>query len=468
MPSFNKNHLADLVQREADAKAALAECKAKLDDSYASDDWNESKTAEYQRNSIRYGQLTNEYRFAREEREAYAVFEPERAKATKDSPFVRFLRSGLDGLESWEVENFTKTDLQEARNRKCFVIKGSTKSDDSSGVNITDPSVRPNVLEALKAYGGLSRMSYNFTTATGASLSIPQMDDTSEEGQALPQGGNTNEGNLNDFGSVTFGARTLTSKRIRVTREMLEDAIIDLQAYCENKALRRIGRGWDRRLSVITTTSPATLGAAAPPNGQLPDSQEISLQRAASEGNTTAGSRSISYDDLVNLIYSVPAAYREGGEMGEGGEMTEMSGVVGFILSDAAEKQIRLLKDDSGRPLWQAQNDSIATMGGGTILGFPYQRSNVLGNVNATTGIPELRANSLNEAYFGDFSYFGVRTVNSFEVFNFMDSRTMENNETEVVAFSRRFGSPLYLGPTPSAGDRWPGIPMIKSLKIKA
>lgn len=464
MPVFNKQHMADLTQREADAKSALSECKAKLDDSYASDDWNESKTAEYQRNSIRYSQLSNEYKLAKDEKEAYALLEPNRAKAASTSAFVRFLRSGHNGLEAWEREQFTNTDLKEAQGKECFVIKGSTKSDDSSGQEITDPTTRPNIVEALKQYGGISQMAYNFTTSNGASLVLPAQDDTNQKGAALPQGGSTTEGNFNDFDSVTFGARTLTSKRIRITREMVTDGVVDVETYAQNKALRRMARGWDERFSIVTATAPATLALNAPAANELPGDVEVSLQRAASNGNNAAAKGNISYEDLVGLIYSVDPAYRDGGEMGESGDNTEMGGRVGFILSDEAERAIRLLKDTSGRPLWQAQNDSIATMGmggSGMLLGYPYVRSNVLGN--SLAGGNAQRSAS-NDVYFGNFSYFGIRTVNTVEVFNFWDSRTAESNEIEIVGFSRRFARNMFNGPAPSGGARWGGLPQIKKL----
>ena len=44
---------------------------------------------------------------------------------------------------------------------------------------------------------------------------------------------------------------------------------------------------------------------------------------------------------------------------------------------------------------------------------------------------------------FGNFSYYGIRTVNSVEIFRFMDSRTMQNNQVECLAFSRRDGRPM-------------------------
>ena len=41
----------------------------------------------------------------------------------------------------------------------------------------------------------------------------------------------------------------------------------------------------------------------------------------------------------------------------------------------------------------------------------------------------------------GNFSYYGIRTVRRVEIFRFMDSRTLQNNAIECLAFSRRVPS---------------------------
>ena len=469
MPTFNPQHLADLVKQEADIKNQLQDCTASLNDTYASDGWDEAKHAKYQADQLRHGQLTREYKTAKEERESYALFEPERAQAARTSAFSRFLIDGVDGLEADEIKQFTETDLQQSGHGKPFVFKGaSLKSDDSSGEEITDINTSRNVIDTLKAYGGASQMAYQFTTANGNVLRLPAQDDSTKEGVAVGQGAQTSQNDLDDFESVSFGARTMHSQRIRITREMVQDGIIDVEAFAQKRAVRRIGRGWDRRFTLANAPAPATLALTAPANGQLPGEVEVSMERAASESSfQTKTAKMVGYDDLVNLIYDVPPAYCEG-ETGEEGLAAEMGGRIGFLLSHNAEKAIVLLKDDDGRPLWQPANASINTMGGGMILGYPYVKSYVMGSTTdgtlaASTGSKP----SVTDVWFGNFSYFGIRTVNTFEVFRFWDSRTAENNEIEIIAFSRRYARHMVDGPAPASSDRWPGLPMIKKLKIQ-
>ena len=455
MPTFNKQHLADLVKQEAEIKTQLQDCTASLNDTYATDGWDEAKHAKYQADQLRHGQLTREYKTAKEEREAYALFEPERAQASRTSAFARFLIDGADGLEADEIKQYTETDLQQSGHGKPFVFKGSTKSDDSSGVEVTDINTSRNVIDTLKAYGGASRMAYQFTTANGNQLRLPAQDDSMEEGVVVGQGAQTSLGNLDDFKSSNFGASTMHSKRIRITREMVQDGIIDIEAFAQKRAVRRLGRGWDRRFSEI---GGGTLAANAPAANTLPGDGEVSIERAASDSSfTSAAAGKVSYEDLVNLIYDIEPAYLEG-ETGEEGLGQEMGGRTGFLLSHSAEKAIRLLKDDDGRPLWQPSTASISTMGGGMILGYPYEKSFVLD--------AKLVTKTKKDVFFGNFSYFGIRTVNTFEVFRFWDSRTAENNEIEIIAFSRRFARHMVNGPLPGAGKVWPGLPMIKKLKI--
>ena len=95
------------------------------------------------------------------------------------------------------------------------------------------------------------------------------------------------------------------------------------------------------------------------------------------------------------------------------------------MISDDAEKIVRTMSDMDNRPLWvPSTREGMPNM----LNGYPYAVNGHMASV-ATGNIPVL---------FGNFSYFGIRTVNQIEIFSFMDSRTMQNNRIEVLAFSRR------------------------------
>ena len=70
-----------------------------------------------------------------------------------------------------------------------------------------------------------------------------------------------------------------------------------------------------------------------------------------------------------------------------------------------------------------------------TIFGWPYEVDNAI-EVGAGNFV----------AYFGNFSYYGLRTVGSIDMFRLVDSRTLQSNQMEVLAFSRRDGRPMGAG----------------------
>ena len=116
--------------------------------------------------------------------------------------------------------------------------------------------------------------------------------------------------------------------------------------------------------------------------------------------------------------------------MGEGGFNAEMGGMTGYMISDSAEKALRVLLDGDSRPLWvPSTREGVPN----TLNGYPLV---VNGNMDAVAAgkIPVL---------FGNFSYYGIRTVSNVEIFRFQDSRTMQKNSIEILAFSRRDGRPM-------------------------
>ena len=89
-----------------------------------------------------------------------------------------------------------------------------------------------------------------------------------------------------------------------------------------------------------------------------------------------------------------------------------------------------MLLDGDNRPLWLP---SIREGLPATLHGYPLV---VNGHMDAVAAgkIPVL---------FGNFSYYGIRTVSNVELFRFQDSRTMQKNSVEILAFSRRDGRPM-------------------------
>ncbi len=416
---FDPQKLADIVDEESRLKNSLREIGADLHEMQASDkSWDSARQGAYDRLQLQHGQVTRELQVVRGERERYELQEPKAAKQAAVSAFARWLRGGDGALEAAERERYLG-DITDAGlpngGGQTFRLQAASASDATSGEETVQEEIPPRVIDRLAYYGGVSRMAQQFMTGTGGEYRLMQMDAASQEGEILDAQDMAVAGlAVPDFGVQVFGAKTASSKPILLTRELLQDAVFDIQAYAERQAVRRMGRIWNK---VFTTTQAGT-------------GMPVGVVSSATAGITAASQTAITWTELLNLIYAINRAYRETGETGEGGFGVEGDGRLGYMLSDDAEKAARVLVDADGRPLWvPSTREGAPSM----LNGYPYVVNGHMDSV-AAGNVPIL---------FGNFAYYGIRTVRSIEIFRFMDSRTMQKNTVECLAFSRRDARPM-------------------------
>ena len=420
MRVWDEQKMVDLVAESARLTGELNGVSNRLNDMRVSDEtWDATRMETYNRDQMFHAQVTRELTMVNSNVDRLELFRPATIAATKESPLTRFLQSGVAGLDPDERESMIGEIVDAGipdGGGQTFIIgpSNTTRSDDATGQELVPETITPNVVDRLKYYGGISRMSQQFMTANGNEFRVPQHDEANVEGEILgAQATDVAIAPLANFGIITFGAKTASSKAIRITREMLSDSIVDVAGFASRRAVRRMGRTWDKEF-----TTGATAGRA------------IGAVTAAAVGKTAAAAAAVTYDEFVDLMYSVDRAYREDGESGEGGLSPEMGGRTGFIMSDSMEKLIRKVKDTDGRPLWwpQAVSSGLSGPPPSTFMNYPYEVSGPMDAV-ATGKVPLL---------FGNFSYYGIRTVAAVEIFRFQDSRTMQNNSIEILGFSRR------------------------------
>ena len=487
MKIWDGQKMADLVTHQAKLKKELHDVSDSLHQEYNSDAWGgddtAAKTEKFSRDQLRHAQLTRELEVCNSDINSLEQFRPSTVKAKKNAALTRFLQRGHNGLEADEISQQNNYENDDAMvmvgpGYERFVItpetdefsqampgmnpQQSTASDAASGQNLAPSTTRPSVIDALKYYGGVAKMAYNFSTGDGNELRLPQHDETSVEGELITaQETNVNKQDLADFGYATFGAHTMSSRSISITREMLQDSIIDIAGFANARVVRRMGRGWDTAFMTNgTRLSGKGTAAAAPETTGMVGINTCALIKARTTGTTLK----LAHADLVNAIYDVDRPYREGGEGGEGGLGAEMGGRIGFLISDEVEKILTTTTDSDGRPLWlPAWASSIGPMTRqATILGYPYE---------VGSNLPAMAANS-RSWMFGNFSYFGIRTVAAIEIFRFQDSRTMQNNTIEILGFSRRYSRPMVkgsVGADPEASSKFAylGIPQVVLQKGK-
>ena len=418
MPVFDPQKMADLVAEESRLADGLQAMSILLNEqhedikAHASDD---AANATYMVGQQRHGQLTRELGSVRAQRDAYGLREPKLALKKADAPLSRWLRKGENGLESSERELYLG-EIEDVGipggGGQTFVVRGATASDVASGQEAVQEEIPPRIIDKLAFYGGVSQMAQQFMTGTGGDYRIMQESAAAQVGEIISaQNVAVTALDIPNIGVQEFGSKTASSKSILLTREMLQDSMIDIEGYCNRQALRRLGRAWNK---VFTTTASGVVGVVS----------------SATAGLTTAANTGFTWVEITNLIYTINRAYREMGELGEGGFNAEMGGMTGYMISDGAEKALRVLLDGDNRPLWLP---SIREGVPNTLNGYPLVVNGDMADV-AASAIPVL---------FGNFSYYGIRTVAAVEIFRFMDSRTMQKNTIEILAFSRRDGRPM-------------------------
>ena len=166
------------------------------------------------------------------------------------------------------------------------------------------------------------------------------------------------------FGQVSIGAYKVATM-LKVSDELLNDSVFNLEAYISKEFGRRIGTKEEEAFF--------TGDGKGKPTGIF------NAAGGASEGVTTAAA-SITFDDVMDLYYAVKSPYRKKAV---------------WVLNDTTVKALRKLKDNNGNYIWQP---SVQAGQPDMILNRPYHTS---------AYVPEIAAGAKVMA-FGDFSYYWI------------------------------------------------------------
>lgn len=179
------------------------------------------------------------------------------------------------------------------------------------------------------------------------------------------------------FGQVSIGAFKLTTM-IKISEELLTDSAFDMPSYVAREFARRIGAAEEEAFF--------TGNGTGKPTGILTDTT------GAETGITAAKQDAITFDEVMDLFYSLRAPYRRNAV---------------FFMNDSTVKLLRKLKTGAGDYLWQP---SPVLGNPDTILGRPVYTSSFM---------PEAKSGK-KSILFGDLSYYWIadRESRSFKRLN--------------------------------------------------
>ena len=309
-------------------------------------------------------------------------------KAPGAKLFAKWIRGGDNALSAAEWADVRAT--------------MSTTTSGQGGYSVQS-DVAAQLIDSLKAFGGMRDVSTILRTGSGNPLSFPGSDGTSEVGELIAEN-TTATGADPSFTTVSLAAYKFSSKIVAVPFELLQDSQIDIEGFINGRLITRLGR---------STNSYFTTGTgSAQPFG-------VVTQSTSGKVGTTGQTLTVIFDDLVDLVHSVDVAYRTPG--------------CKWMMNDASVKVIRKLKDSQNRPIYLPGDGGLAGGMSMSLLGYDIK-------VNNDIAVMAANAKSI---LFGDFSKYYVRDVMDASMFRFTDSAYAKLGQVGFLMWMRAGGNLL-------------------------
>lgn len=245
----------------------------------------------------------------------------------------------------------------------------------------------------MRAYGGMRSVCRILSTATGNDVPWPTLDDTGAvativgESAAIPQ-------QEMAFGSKTLKAFKYVSGYVNISWELLQDSFLNFESLLAEAFAIRFARGTNAHFtSGNGTTQPEGITGAV---------NVVNL----------ATNDALVYNDLVNLKFSVNAAYRPNAR---------------FMFNDGILQRLVSLVDADNRPLWIP---AITSSEVDRILGSPYTVNYDMSEslAVAQAGVPMM--------LYGDFNHHVIRDVAPIRMMRLDETRAL-NGEVQFFAWAR-------------------------------
>jgi HK97 family phage major capsid protein len=305
----------------------------------------------------------------------------------------------------YQVEDDTVRDFQNRFFLNTLGVANPSGTASGSGSKLFNTSFVTTLEEARLAYGGMNAVADIMTTNSGEKIVWPTIDDTGNPGTVVAESAAVSTVEPT-FSEVTWGAYKLTSGRIKITRELVEDNQTNL--------LSRIATLLGQRLGRVENTL-FTNGTGS--------SQPTGLMTVVPTGTTGSLPTGIIFDELIDLEHSIDPSRR--------------SSMCSYMLADNTFKLIRKLKDGNSNYLYQATANS----------GAPSTLNNYRYTINQD--MPAVAA-SAKSIVFGDMKAFKIRRVRGMRLV-VTDELYSETDEIGFFAWVRVDSNLLDAGDNPIA-----------------
>lgn len=212
---------------------------------------------------------------------------------------------------------------------------------DATGGYLAPDLIADQIAEAQAYIGGMVTPGICrwIQTSTGNKIEIPVVNDTSTKGAVVAGSTAMTSGSAVTYSVQDLVFYKITSHIATIANELVQDAAFDVVRHVTDMLFTRLYRGLNYYFTHGTSGS-----------------HPVGIQSASTKG-VDAAKRSITNDNLLDLIYSVNRAYRQGAV---------------FMMNDATAGAVRRLMiattDVDVRTMWQ---DSMQTGEPSRLHGYP-------------------------------------------------------------------------------------------------
>ena len=295
--------------------------------------------------------------------ERQAVIDAELAKVTSqpivNNPTAQPTAQEKTGRAS---DEYKRAFWNGMRNKMSYEVQNALSiGTDSEGGYLVPDEYERKLVEALQDEVFFRSLATVIRTSSG-DRKIPIVTSRGEAAW-IDEGGQFPESD-DSFGQTSIGAYKLATM-IKVSDELLNDSVFNIEAYISKEFGRRIGAKEEEAFFIGD--------GKGKPTG-------LFNATGGADTGITAANTSITFDDVMDLYYSLRAPYRNKAT---------------WLLNDSTVKAIRKLKDGNGNYIWQP---SVKEGEPDRILNRPYRTS---------IYVPELAAGNRVMA-FGDYSYYWI------------------------------------------------------------
>lgn len=320
--------------------------------------------------------------------------------------------SYLETFRGWVMGTVSDSEIRRhphlQRNRELMreiaearVIQGQTKGTAAQGGNLVPTEMEAGIQAAMKAYGGMRSVARVINTPNGRNLDWPTSDDTSNVARIIAEATAPSTTARVPFGKVTLEAAKYQSGPIKMSMELLQDAIVPVDQFVQDAIVTRFGRATNAHFT--TRSSTESVG----PHGITNDSTGAVL---VARGGLTA-------ENLLSLIHSVDPAYREGPS-------------VAWMLNDASLNTVRALRwsTASDQPfVWEPQTQPGQP---DRLFGWPVVLNQDVASESTGAGNPN------KWIWFGNWNHYFVRDVMGISMRRLVERYAEEGNDA-LLAFAR-------------------------------